>query len=29
MGPAEFGPYIEREIVKWDKVVKEANIKVE
>lgn len=25
---AEFGPFIEREIVKWDKVVKEANIKV-
>ena len=29
LGPAEFGPFIEREIVKWDKVVKEANIKVE
>lgn len=25
---AEFGPFIEREIVKWGKVVKEANIKV-
>jgi tripartite-type tricarboxylate transporter receptor subunit TctC len=29
MGPAEFGPFIAREITKWSKVVKEANIKVE
>ena len=29
LGPAEFGPFIEREITKWGKVVKEANIKVE
>ncbi len=29
VGPAEFGPFIEREIAKWGKVVKEANIKVE
>jgi tripartite-type tricarboxylate transporter receptor subunit TctC len=29
VGPTEFGPFIEREIVKWGKVVKEANIKVE
>ncbi len=29
MAPAEFGPFIEREITKWSKVVKEANIKVE
>ena len=29
LGPAEFGPFIEREIAKWGKVVKEANIKVE
>lgn len=29
MGPAEFGPFIAREITKWGKVVKEANIKVE
>ena len=29
IGPAEFGPFVEREITKWGKVVKEANIKVE
>jgi len=29
VAPAEFAPFIEREIVKWGKVVKEANIKVE
>ena len=29
LGPAEFGPFIEKEITKWGKVVKEANIKVE
>ncbi len=29
LGPAEFGPFIEKEIIKWGKVVKEANIKVE
>jgi len=29
LGPAEFGPFIGREITKWSKVVKEANIKVE
>ncbi len=29
LGPAEFGPFIAREITKWGKVVKEANIKVE
>jgi tripartite-type tricarboxylate transporter receptor subunit TctC len=29
LGPAEFGPFVEKEIVKWGKVVKEANIKVE
>jgi tripartite-type tricarboxylate transporter receptor subunit TctC len=29
LGPAEFGPFIAGEITKWDKVVKEANIKVE
>jgi tripartite-type tricarboxylate transporter receptor subunit TctC len=29
LGPAEFGPFIEKEIVKWGKVVKESNIKVE
>lgn len=29
VGPAEFGPFIAGEIVKWGKVVKEANIKVE
>ena len=28
LGPAEFGPFIEREIAKWGKVVKEANIQV-
>src|SRR5512138_2745740 len=27
--PAEFAPFIEREIAKWGKVVKEANIKVQ
>ncbi len=29
LGPAEFRPFIEREITKWGKVVKDANIKVE
>jgi tripartite-type tricarboxylate transporter receptor subunit TctC len=29
VGPTEFGPFIEKEITKWGKVVKEANIKVE
>jgi tripartite-type tricarboxylate transporter receptor subunit TctC len=29
LGPAEFGPFIAREIAKWGKVVKEANIKVQ
>jgi tripartite-type tricarboxylate transporter receptor subunit TctC len=29
LGPAEFGPFIEKEIIKWGKVVREANIKVE
>jgi tripartite-type tricarboxylate transporter receptor subunit TctC len=29
LGPAEFGPFVEKEIIKWGKVVKEANIKVE
>jgi len=29
IGPADFGPFVEREIIKWGKVVKEANIKVE
>jgi tripartite-type tricarboxylate transporter receptor subunit TctC len=29
VGPAEFGQFIEAEIIKWGKVVKEANIKVE
>jgi tripartite-type tricarboxylate transporter receptor subunit TctC len=29
LGPAEFGPFIAREIAKWGKVVKEANIKWE
>jgi tripartite-type tricarboxylate transporter receptor subunit TctC len=29
MAPTEFGPFIEREITKWGRVVKEANIKVE
>ena len=29
LGPVEFGPFIEKEITKWGKVVKEANIKVE
>jgi tripartite-type tricarboxylate transporter receptor subunit TctC len=29
LAPAEFGPFIEKEITKWGKVVKEANIKVE
>jgi len=29
IGPAEFGPFVEREITKWGKLVKEANIKVE
>ena len=28
LGPAEFAPFIEKEIVKWGKVVKEANIQV-
>ena len=28
VAPAEFAPFIEKEIVKWGKVVKEANIKV-
>lgn len=28
LGPAEFGPFIEKEITKWAKVVKEANIQV-
>ncbi|MBE0558996.1 MAG: tripartite tricarboxylate transporter substrate binding protein, partial [Proteobacteria bacterium] len=28
LGPAEFGPFIEKEITKWGKVVKEANIQV-
>ena len=29
VAPAEFAPFIEKEIAKWGKVVKEANIKVE
>jgi tripartite-type tricarboxylate transporter receptor subunit TctC len=29
LGPAEFGPYLAAEITKWQRVVKEANIKVE
>ncbi len=29
IGPAEFGPFIEREITKWTRVVREANIKVD
>ncbi len=29
LAPAEFGPFIEKEIAKWAKVVKEANIKVQ
>jgi tripartite-type tricarboxylate transporter receptor subunit TctC len=29
MGPTELGPFISREITKWSRVVKEANIKVE
>jgi tripartite-type tricarboxylate transporter receptor subunit TctC len=29
MGPAEFGKYLESEMKKWEKVVKEANIKAE
>jgi tripartite-type tricarboxylate transporter receptor subunit TctC len=29
MAPAEFGPFLEREVTKWVRVVKEANIKVE
>lgn len=29
MGPSEFGKFIKTEIAKWDKVVKEGNIKVE
>jgi tripartite-type tricarboxylate transporter receptor subunit TctC len=29
MGPAEFGPFIAAEIIKWGRVVKEANIKAE
>jgi len=29
IGPAEFGQFVEGEITKWGKVVKEANIKVE
>ncbi|MEI7671962.1 MAG: tripartite tricarboxylate transporter substrate binding protein [Deltaproteobacteria bacterium] len=29
LGPVEFGPFIGKEITKWGKVVKEANIKVE
>jgi len=28
IAPAEFGPFIEKEIVKWGKVVKEANIQI-
>jgi tripartite-type tricarboxylate transporter receptor subunit TctC len=27
LSPTEFGPFIEREIAKWDRVAKEANIK--
>jgi tripartite-type tricarboxylate transporter receptor subunit TctC len=27
--PAEFGSYMERELEKWGRVVKEANIKAE
>jgi tripartite-type tricarboxylate transporter receptor subunit TctC len=29
MSPPEFGSYIASEIAKWDRVVKEANIKPE
>jgi tripartite-type tricarboxylate transporter receptor subunit TctC len=29
LGSAEFGSYIEKEIIKWAKVVKEANVKVD
>ncbi len=29
MGPAEFGKYLESEMKKWERVVKEANIKAE
>jgi len=29
LGPAEFGKFIEAEIAKWAKVVKEGNIKAE
>jgi tripartite-type tricarboxylate transporter receptor subunit TctC len=29
MGPAEFGKYLESEMAKWEKVVKEAKIKAE
>ncbi len=29
LGPTEFGPFIERDIAKWARVVKKANIKLE
>jgi tripartite-type tricarboxylate transporter receptor subunit TctC len=29
LGPTEFGPFIEKEIIRWASVVKKANIKYE